>query len=215
MSTRRGSARGVVPDSDVQDLCTPAGDWRSGPHVDGFAETAPCVQVEPGAAGNSSCYDTATLLKVLVPLAAVAPANPTLPLVISPLSTVLAAAAANGTELASAVRGLLALCLSYVVSVALLLVSMAVVLLELGLKQMTAPALCPGSDAINLRCRPPCSILAFLLQDLLTALQLSTAVDIGSFDALQGASEGSPQVHSAVRLAPQHQSSATRILHNV
>ena len=63
-----------------------------------------CVQVDPGATGNSSCYDTATMLKVLVPLAAVAPANPMIPLVISPLSTVLAAAAANGTELASAVR---------------------------------------------------------------------------------------------------------------
>ncbi len=53
-----------------------------------------------------------------------------------------------------------------------------------------------------------------MLQDLLTALQLSTGVDIGSFDALQGASEGSPQVHSCVRVG-QHHNFVTRVLHHV
>ena len=71
------------------------------------------VQVNAGAAGNSSCYDTATLLKMLVPLAALAPSDPTTPVVISPLSTVLAAAAANSTALASTVRILNTFQLSY------------------------------------------------------------------------------------------------------
>ena len=64
------------------------------------------TQVVPGAS-NSACYDTATLLKMLMPLAALPADDPTLPIVISPLSTVLAAAAVNHISLTSTVRRLM------------------------------------------------------------------------------------------------------------
>ncbi len=57
----------------------------------------------PGA-NNSDCYDKATLLKMLVPLAALPADDPTLPVIISPLSSVLAAAALGQISLMPTVR---------------------------------------------------------------------------------------------------------------